>query len=97
MCYKVNMRSIGIRELRQEASRYLRAVEAGETIQVTDRGRPVALLSPITRAGTLAQLEAEGRLIRGTGALEDLGPPLESSSGQPLLSDILARLREDER
>ncbi|MBA2426827.1 MAG: type II toxin-antitoxin system prevent-host-death family antitoxin [Actinobacteria bacterium] len=41
------MRSIGIRELRQRASEYLRLVESGETVEVTDRGRPIAMLVPI--------------------------------------------------
>lgn len=40
------MIGIGVRELRQHASRYLARVAAGETLQVTDRGRPVALLVP---------------------------------------------------
>src|SRR5680860_37507 len=35
------MRSIGIRELRQRASEYLRLVASGETVEVTDRGRPL--------------------------------------------------------
>ena len=42
------MEQIGVRELRQHASRYLARVAAGESIQVTDRGRPVALVVPIT-------------------------------------------------
>ena len=41
------MDGIGVRELRQHASLYLARVAAGETLQVTDRGRPVALLVPI--------------------------------------------------
>ncbi|MDE3138998.1 MAG: type II toxin-antitoxin system prevent-host-death family antitoxin [Acidobacteriota bacterium] len=40
------MERIGVRELRQNASRYLARVAQGETIQVTDHGRPVALLVP---------------------------------------------------
>lgn len=40
------MSEIGIRELRQHASHHLRAVAAGETVTVTDRGRPVAELVP---------------------------------------------------
>jgi prevent-host-death family protein len=42
------MRTIGVRELRQHASRYLDEVAAGESIEITDRGRPVARLVPIT-------------------------------------------------
>ena len=41
------MDHIGVRELRQHASRYLARVARGETLEVTDRGRPVALLVPI--------------------------------------------------
>jgi prevent-host-death family protein len=90
------MRSIGIRELRQQASKHLRDVERGETIEVTDRGRPVALLVPVPRQGTAERLIAEGRMTRGDGdvlALEPL-PPLP---GVPLPSEVLRKLREDER
>ena len=41
------MKSIGVRELRQRASEYLRHVEAGRTLEITARGRPVALLVPV--------------------------------------------------
>lgn len=41
------MESIGVRELRQHASRYLERVRHGETLQVTDPGRSVARLVPI--------------------------------------------------
>jgi prevent-host-death family protein len=43
------MTSVGIRELRQRMSELLRRVAAGETIEVTNRGRPVALLTPHPR------------------------------------------------
>jgi prevent-host-death family protein len=42
------MDRIGIRELRQHASRYLERVAHGETLEVTDRGRPIARLVPVT-------------------------------------------------
>lgn len=45
MCY---MERIGVRELRQNASRYLDRVAAGETIEVTQRGELVACLVPPT-------------------------------------------------
>lgn len=40
------MERIGVRELRQHATRYLSRVKAGETVEVTERGRLVALLVP---------------------------------------------------
>ena len=39
------MESIGVREIRRNVSEYLRRVEAGEAFEVTDRGRPVAILT----------------------------------------------------
>ena len=42
------MERIGVRELRQHASRYLARVAAGESLEVTDRGVPVAHLVPVT-------------------------------------------------
>jgi prevent-host-death family protein len=92
------MLSIGIRELRQNASRYLRLVEGrGERIEITDRGRPVALLTPISSGSRTEQLIAAGRIRRGRGSWKDLGPALEPRAGVPLPSDVLARLRADER
>jgi prevent-host-death family protein len=91
------MTRVGIRELRQKASQYLRRVEAGETIEVTDRGRPVALLTPIPEASRLEQLRAAGDVGPAEGDLEDLGPPLEPALGQELPSSVLSRLRADER
>jgi len=41
------MQRIGVRELRQQASRYLKRVQAGEAFEVTDNGRPVARLVPV--------------------------------------------------
>lgn len=90
--------SIGIRELRQNASRYLRLVEErGEPIEITDRGRPVALLAPLPRGSRIEQLAASGRLRRARGSWRDLGPPLEPVPGVPLPSEVLAALRADER
>lgn len=91
------MKTIGVRQLRQEASKHLRAVQAGETVEVTDRGRPVALLVPIPKRSRLEILEASGRLVRGSGDLLDLGKPLRPRKGVPLPSQILAAMRADER
>jgi len=91
------MRAIGIRELRQQASRYLRDVERGETLEVTDRGRPVARLVPVPSAAGLEQLEAAGRLQPARGDVLDLGPPLPAAADKPLPSDTLDDLRSGER
>ncbi len=65
------MRTVGIKALKNDLSRHIRAVEAGETVRVTDRGRTVAEIVPPRgidphldqdRQRILAQLIDEGRL-----------------------------------
>src|SRR3954452_7866564 len=41
------MERVGVRELRQNLSVYLRRVRNGEALEVTERGRPVARLQPL--------------------------------------------------
>jgi prevent-host-death family protein len=91
------MTVIGIREIRQNASKYLRRVRAGETIQIVDRGHPVALWVPAPEVGGIARLEAEGRLTDSQGDLLDLGPPLEARRGTSPLSEALEESRKHER
>lgn len=59
------MKTVGVAELRQNLSRYLRRVERGERLLVTDRNRPVAELGPPATSGAdLDRLLAEGRVSR---------------------------------
>jgi len=90
------MRSIGVRELRQHASKYLRDVERGETIEVTDRGRLIALLVPVPSTGQIERLAASGRLVPAAADLLELGEPLEPAPGVPLPSEALEEARADE-
>ena len=75
----------------------MRLVENGETFEVTDRGRPVAVLGPLKDTNPLERLRAAGEVSTPTETLDDLPPPLTLRRGQPRLSVALARLRSDER
>lgn len=89
---------VGVRELRQNLSKWLRRVESGESFEVTDRGRPVAVLAPLpeTQDPLIARLVAEGRIARvGRGSLADLPLPPVPPQGSKPLSEILDELRED--
>lgn len=92
------MKRIGVRELRQNASEHLRRVQAGETIEITDRGRLIARLVPVDdTVGPLEALRQEGRLSPASRSLRDLGPPLARKARVPTPSAELERLRRDER
>lgn len=90
------MDRVGVRELRQNLSVYLRRVRRGEALEVTERGEPVAVLQPIERvADEIARLEARRvPLRRGAGNLADLPPPAEVELERPL-SVVLEELRGD--
>jgi prevent-host-death family protein len=90
------MERVGVRELRQNLSVYLRRVKRGEPLEVTERGFPVARLEPIVdEDDPLARLEARGLVVRrGRGSLADLPPPPSVELERPL-SDILEELREE--
>jgi prevent-host-death family protein len=66
---------VGVAELRRNLSVYLRRVERGERLVVTDRNRPVAELGPPASTGAeLDRLIAEGRV----------SPPLRRGLPEPL-------------
>jgi prevent-host-death family protein len=90
------MDRIGIRELRQNASEYVRRAEHGETLEVTDRGRAVARLTPLPESDSLLdRLIAEGKVTPARLDLLSLGPPPPSEPGARPLSEVLDELRED--
>ena len=91
------MNRIGVRELQQNASAAVRRASRGERIEVTDRGRPVAVLVPLTEGSVIDTLESAGRLVKAEGDLLDLGPPLRLPAGVERRSSHLARMRAAER
>jgi prevent-host-death family protein len=85
-------RTVGVAELRQNLSLYLRRVEEGERLLVTDRNRPVAELGPPPSTGQgLDRLIAEGRVMRPTR--RGLPPPLQMAGDPRALSRALDEIR----
>src|SRR5574341_1057845 len=96
-----HMDQIGIRDLRRYASRWIARVRAGESFLVTDRGRPVARLSPMEGSAGYEQLLAEGKIAPGTGrslsqVLSSLDADIPPDVGA-WVSKALSDLREGER
>ncbi len=91
------MKTIGVRDLRQRASEYLRDVLQGQSLEVTAHGKPVAQLVPVRRAGRRSLLVTRGRLSVGAGDLLELGVPLRPTAGVQPASERLRTARDGER
>ena len=92
--------SIGIRELRQHASVYVDLVEKGQTVDITNRGRLVARLVPARDVESpLERLIAAGIIqpAEDPGSLLDIEPAPAVPEGQPTASEVLLKMREEER
>ncbi len=86
---------VGVAQLRQNLSAYLRRIEQGERFVVTDRNREVAQLGPVPRTAR-DELVADGRLIpaaepEGWRAVE----PVRLSGDRDGLSRALRHVRGD--
>lgn len=92
------MARIGVRELRQNASRYLALVKAGETVEVTERGALVALLVAPDRTRTVRErLIASGRLIPAANptGVAWATAPVPVRPGEPSNQELLDAEREE--
>lgn len=94
-------RQVGLRELKLHTASVIKRVADGEPITVTDRGRPIAVISPY-RSGqdVWDELLAQGRMVAATADLADVlrehpSSPLQPGEGS--LFDALMELRADER
>lgn len=97
MCYTVytmETKTIGVRRLRQNLSEYLHRVQSGESFQVSHRGNPIAMLTPLPDVhGPIGRLVAEGRLRPARRDLTELGPP----KPHPTRMSISKALEEERR
>jgi prevent-host-death family protein len=95
---------ITVRELSRHTAQVLERVDAGETIEVTRNGEPVAVLSPpdveeatvrgLIKAGILPADWRERQAALRQHLLDNPPPPAEP--GQRPLSEILIEMREEE-
>ena len=83
--------------MQQNAATAVRRVRKGERIEVTHRGRAVAVLVPVTYRNALDALEAAGRVVRAEGDLLEIGAPIRLPRGAKTPSRRLARARAAER
>jgi prevent-host-death family protein len=86
------MLSVGIKELKSKLSSYIDSVEMGEEVIITERGREVALIIPITsERRALAGLVKEGKARYGSG--KPRGTSGIELNGKPLSDTVLEERR----
>jgi prevent-host-death family protein len=87
---------VGIRALQQHASAVVARAAAGEVVEITDRGRPVARLVPLAPTRLAGLVEAD--LARpATRDVAELPEPLPAIAEGPSLGDLLREARAGER
>lgn len=84
------MPEVGIRELRDHLSRYLERVQAGEEVVVTDRGRAVARVLPMSGERTIDRLVREGKVTPATQRARTRPTPLQTAG---TVSDLVGEQR----
>ena len=80
------MADVGVRELKQRLSEYLDRAERGELLQVTDRGRPKAMLGPLPGRARIEEGVAGGWIA--PAARSGLRPVRRWRAARPVL-DVL--------
>ena len=63
------MSTVGVRELKNRLTQYLRRAKEGEEVVVTERGRPIAVIQPIEAAQQVSSLEAKLARLAAQGFL----------------------------
>lgn len=91
------MDSVGVRELRQNLSKYLKQVKGGESFAVTERGCEVARLTPSGPGDSpIARLVAErGATMPRGNLLERVDNSTLPPAGGPPVEQILDEMREE--
>lgn len=86
------MTTITIKTLEEKAAEVVAQVAAGETVFITDDGRPVVQMTPVPKS-RLQHLVEIGEAWPPSIEFEDVPPP---SPGSPLTEKLL-QMREEER
>lgn len=81
---------VGIRELRNHLSRYLDRVQAGEEVVVTDRGRAIARVLPLSSGRVIDRLVAQGLVTPAAQPKRTRPRPLKTAGP---VSDLVVEQR----
>lgn len=87
--------SVGIRELKTNLSKYLKRVKQGQTLIITQYGKPIGRIVPEGPSieERLQGLALTGMLLRAGGDLPVI-QPVTSNRGPKLVSDLISEDRD---
>jgi len=86
--------SVGVRQLRQDASGVLKLVKAGQRITVTEHGRAVAELSPITNPSLQDYISAGVITPASRKYNSKIDKPLPLPKGVDLVAELLSERKQ---
>ncbi len=91
----MSRKGVSVRELRAQLSAYLRQVEAGWSVTITKRGKPIGRIVPVAES-TEARLEAleQAGLIAWDGNKLQPMEPVARAEGDWTVADLLLENRE---
>lgn len=87
---------VGLRELKNHLGRYMQLVRGGESVVITDRGKPIARIQPVPPADLpprLQQLIAEGRVTYRPGP-PYIPRPIPVTPGEKTIADYIVEQRD---
>lgn len=91
----MNAGTVGVRELKAQLSEYLRRVKAGETVIITERGRPIGRIVPEPEMlEEKIQRLIDAGFMEWNGEWPEITEPTVVNESGILLSDIVVELRE---
>jgi len=91
--------SVGVRQLKAQLSEYLRRVKAGETVVITERGKPIGRLVPEEKGDALSIAEKMQRLVDAglaewNGQNPEPHEPVALLRGDVAASDVVVEMRD---
>jgi len=90
----MNETTVGVRELKNRLSKYLRQVKAGQTVVITEHGRPVGRSVPAAQPlEERLQAMAQAGLILWSGRKLEAMAPVAQVSGERGVADLLVEDR----
>ncbi len=91
----MNAGTVGVRELKAQLSEYLRRVKAGETVIITERGRPIGRIVPEPEMlEEKLQRLVDAGLVEWSGKKPEITGPVAVNESDVLVSDLVVEMRE---